>query len=423
MNAHKDIQLFLQSRRAFGIKPGLERVNALLATLNHPEKELNVIHVTGTNGKGSTITYLNNCLIHNDYKVGVFSSPSMTDVYGHIKINDFSISEKDFSNCLQKLMPTIEKLDHENNHPSEFEIITVIAFNYFYEKQVDIALIETGMGARLDTTNCLNPILSIITSIAVDHTSFLGSTIEQITKEKIGIMKENVPTIVGDVPVTSKLMIKEVANELQAPLHLFNDHFWMDHLDKQTVKFRDDDYELSVRLKMLGTHQFKNAALALKALILLKEFNYSINLDIVLLSLKETIVPGRFETIGTNPTIIIDGAHNEESMKALINTVKISLSHKQVELIFASFKDKQLTKIAPLLEDHFSNITVTTFNHERAETVENLANYFKRPVNLKLDWKQLVKRIRANENEKTFIITGSIHFIFLVRQYLLKIDS
>src|SRR5690625_1161017 len=160
-----NINIFFNSRKKYGIKPGLDRVNKLLKAVGHPEKAIKTIHVTGTNGKGSTIAYLQRSLIDQQYDVGVFTSPSMTGLEGHIFINDEQISEHEFYLLLKKLMPHIERLDREQNFPSEFEIITVMAFLYFKEKHVDIALIETGMGARLDTTNCIVPLISIITSI------------------------------------------------------------------------------------------------------------------------------------------------------------------------------------------------------------------------------------------------------------------
>lgn len=416
---HKDVQVFLKSRQQYGIKPGLERVNALLAAIDHPEQKLKAIHVTGTNGKGSTIAYLNDALMKQQYNLGVFSSPSMTDIYGHIKINDQSISSEDFGYCLETLMPHIKELDNVNNHPSEFEIITVIAFYYFNKKQVDIALIETGMGARLDTTNCLQPIISIITSISVDHTQFLGSTLEQITYEKAGILKRDTPTIIGHVSKESRNILLKEASKLNVPLYFLNDHFNYRKLTENEFTYTDKNNKINICLSMKGEHQIQNATIAFNALIKLKEIYPKISLKDALVAMEQTVVPGRFETILNEPRIIIDGAHNEASMNALLKTVETYCRNENIEILFAAFKDKQLTILADLIEKHFSDITLTTFQHERAEKAEDLAREFTRnDIEIEGNWQQYITNRVTENNDKTLIITGSIHFIFLVRQYI-----
>lgn len=411
------VEHFFKLRQKYGIKPGLERVNSLLASVGHPEKSLKAIHVTGTNGKGSTIAFLNDSLLASDYNVGVFSSPSMTGLYGHIKINDEQISTDDFAHCLNELKPHIKRLDDEHNHPSEFEIITVIALLYFQNK-VDIALIETGMGGRQDTTNCVLPIISIITTISIDHTQFLGDSLVEITNEKAGIIKRNVPIIIGQLEAKSVQIVMAVADRLHAPLHMLGRDFTYEVMDQHLFLYNDSHKLYDVQLQMNGEHQYHNATIAIKALILLTENGYDMQWKRVFNVLRKTTIPGRFEKIHHEPYIILDGAHNESSMKALVKTVRKQFINKKIHIIFAAFKDKLLTDIVPLIDETFATVTVTTFNHPRAITTEQLAHYFHRPITKEKNWQQIVDHILARKDDDIYIFTGSLHFIFLVRQYI-----
>src|SRR5690625_4454746 len=203
----EEIELFLNERNYLGIKLGLDRVNYLLDRLNHPENELMTVHVAGTNGKGSTIQFLQNSLMASGYRVGMFTSPSFTGVRGHILVNGKEITEEEILSVLNDLLPFIHELDEKNNHPTTFEIITVLAIAFF-SNNVDIALIETGMGGKDDTTNVVVPTVSIITNVSIDHQNHLGKTMEEITNHKAGIIKENTPVVVGNVQSESMNIIK-----------------------------------------------------------------------------------------------------------------------------------------------------------------------------------------------------------------------
>lgn len=414
------VEMFFESRKQYGIKPGLDRVNMLLKSVNNPQNDIKAVHITGTNGKGSTVAYLNDSLLAQNYNVGIFSSPSLTGLCGHIVINNQEITEEQFSYYLNMLMPYIKELDNQDNHPSEFEIITVIAFLYF-RGNVNIALIETGMGARLDTTNCIVPIVSVITMIDIDHTQFLGETIEQITYEKAGIVKENVPVVVGDVSPESKKIIVNETKRLTAPLYFLNNDFLFEQNDSNKFTYIDSEHKLNISLNMDGHHQIHNASVALKVLTLLNRNNYNMNWDSVVKSIAKTLVPGRFEQLLANPSIILDGAHNESSMKALIETVQTKFKDKETHIIFAAFKDKQLKQLSQHIKKNFSSITLTSFDHPRAAKTNEISKFFnERDVMINDDWKTVINDVFIKRNENNYIITGSLHFIFLVRQHILE---
>ena len=419
---------FFEERKNIGIKLGLERIKLLLELLDNPQNKIKAIHVAGTNGKGSTIAYLKNALMYNGYKVGVYSSPSLDGITGHIFLNDHKITVEEFLRLFNILYPLIQQLDASGDHPTEYEILTALAFMFFSE-HVDIALIETAMGGRFDTTNCFQPILSIITNIDKDHMGFLGQSIKEIAYHKAGIIKEQIPVIVGDVGEEASAVIREEAEVKKAKIYQLHEDFHyrsiMHNNDTQTFTWVDnDDQTMKVSIHMYGVHQVKNAALALMSIRLLMKLGYEIDREKVFIGLENTFVPGRFEVITKEPTIILDGAHNLAGMQTFLDTVTNRFQNKDKHLIFAGFKDKELQKMLQLLLDgYFSTITVTSFEHERAAC----AAYLYSLTDLKYvrqveDWKEATSNIykhSANENEAYFI-TGSLHFIAMVRNHLLK---
>lgn len=425
----QEVEVFFENRRSFGIKPGLSRVNRLLEGLHHPEESIKAIHIAGTNGKGSTIHYIKNALIHNGYKVGVFSSPSLEGLTGHIQYNNHSIGEAEFVHLLNEMYPIIMILDEAENHPTEFEILTVLAF-LFFAKHVEIALIETGMGGRNDTTNCFQPILSIITNVDRDHTSFLGKEISEIADQKAGIIKEQVPVIIGDVQSSVQDIMRKEAIKKHAPLYqLQKDFMYVDvhHTsDNQTFNWKDStDKTFSMMIKMVGEHQIKNSSIAMMALVLLKEAGIKMNWNEALSRISSTTIQGRFEMIHQNPMMIVDGAHNAAGIQAFLKTVKSGFKNKERHLIFAAFKDKEITVMLEQLIPYFSSITLTTFAHPRAAPIEELIEIVgTKKIRIEANWQQLIDKANDSdpETEKHFFITGSLHFIGEVRRYVCAQD-
>lgn len=422
------VEAFFHVRKQHGMKPGLERIHKLLDLLNHPEKKMNAIHAAGTNGKGSTIHYLNHALMANGYTVGVFNSPSLEGLTGHILLDDARIPEKIFIHYLNKIYPFVLQLDKEQNHPTEFEIITVIAFLYFAD-HTDIVLVETGMGGREDTTNCFNPILSIITNVSWDHMDFLGKNIESIAYHKAGIIKENKPIIAGEMTGKATSVIAAEAKRKGAPLYLAGESFQYKITGvkghNQTFQWHmDSDISMEAGLQAAGIHQVRNASLAIMALVLLNDKGFDLHRDNCLNGLKATRIPGRFEQIYDRPAIILDGAHNPAGVQAFTETLETSFGHTEKHLIFAAFKDKDLKRMLEKLEPYFSSVTLTTFNHPRAAGIEQLQNFSKsRHAKFQSDWRQTLRQINFERKDAFYFITGSLHFIAMVKNYVSDVWS
>ncbi|MGY0693176.1 bifunctional folylpolyglutamate synthase/dihydrofolate synthase [Virgibacillus sp. FSP13] len=420
----QQVQDFFANRKKFGIKPGLDRMKRLLQLLDNPQNKLNAIHVAGTNGKGSTINYLKDALRFNGYRVGVFTSPSLDGLTGHVLVDDQAIPEKTFISLVEEMYPAIQELDKANNHPTEFEIITALAFIYFVDR-VDFALIETGMGGLQDTTNCFTPMLSIITNVARDHIAFLGDTIKEIAHHKAGIIKKDIPVIVGEMVQEALAVMKYEAMTHHAPFYQFAREFKMNPIeqsaDGQRFKWINTTHKMNVSLKMNGNHQQINASLAIMALVLVEGEGYSINWDRALAGIHQSQMPGRFELIHHNPTIIIDGAHNTAGIQSFIQTVLQKYADKERYLIFAGFKDKELDLMLEQLSVHFTQITLTTFDHPRAESAEDLYHSvsFKNKL-INRDWHDAVADISKKPANACYFITGSLHFISSVRKYFVK---
>lgn len=391
--------------------------------LDQPQEKVNAIHVAGTNGKGSTIHYLKSALMSSGYRVGVFTSPSIQGLTGHIFVNDSPIPDKTMIHYVNIIHPLIQQLDEEYNHPTEFEIMTAVAFLYFAES-TDIALIETGMGGREDTTNCFQPILSIITNVAWDHTDYLGKTIESIAYHKAGIIKANRPVIAGELDKEAVSVIMDEASEKNAPLYLSSESFQYEiagitTTSHQTFQWKSaSGISMEIALQTPGIHQIRNVSLAIMALVILERKGLSLDWKKCVNSLAAVRMPARFEQVHSKPAIILDGAHNPAGVRAFIETLTSYYSDMEKHLIFAAFKDKDLERMLGDLESHFSSVTLTTFPHSRAAGIEQLKKFSHHPhVLFQSDWRQAIEQMSFQRENACYCITGSLHFIAIVRKY------
>jgi dihydrofolate synthase / folylpolyglutamate synthase len=415
----EQVEAFFHERRALGIKPGLERMYALLNAQHNPQQKLKAVHIAGTNGKGSTLTYIKATLMENKYRVGVFTSPSLTGLTGHILINDLPIKEEQYLELFNQLLPSIRELDLNGMHATEFEIMTAIAFMYFSE-QVDIAIIEAGMGGREDSTNCIQPVVSIITNIAKDHASFLGDSLEEIAHHKAGIIKENIPVVVGGVDPTCLSIIDVEAKSKKSTRYLLDRDFFYTiksiSENSQLFDWSYKDLTYSIEIGLRGNHQVENAATALMALQVIERSGFELDWNKASTAFRYASFPGRFEKVSDNPEIILDGAHNPNGMEAFIHTVNQFYSNKHKHLIFAGFKDKELQEMICMALPHFDSIALSTFDHPRAADAEHLANTVQTVSIRIVDWLDELNEIK-NGNDSYFF-AGSLHFIGMVRDYL-----
>ena len=409
---------------------GLERMVELLALRGNPHLKLKVIHIGGTNGKGSTIAFLKNLLEKMGLRVGVFSSPYLIHYTDQIAINGESILEA----RLESLMVDYRSL-LEGEHAqalqgtTEFEIITAIAYDYFASEQVDVAIMEVGMGGLLDSTNVCQPILTGITTIGLDHVALLGDSLEAIAEQKAGIIKQGVPLVIGHIAAEALAVIDQIAEGKQATRIVYGRDYQISH-HKSIVTGEAFDYTSSIRqgrfqTGLLGLHQIENAGMALT---LLDAYCQATGRELpdnalVAQALEETSWPGRLEVVSREPLMILDGAHNPHAIKALLATLKERFTDYQKEILFTCIKTKALEDMLDLLET-LSNtkITLTHFEDSRA-TDEKVLKEMADSRNLNYQsWQEFLdKKLSENEEKKTVrIITGSLYFLAQVRTYLME---
>ena len=409
---------------------GLERMIELLALRGNPHLKLKVIHIGGTNGKGSTIAFLKNMLEKLGLKVGVFSSPYLIHYTDQIAINGESIPEA----RLESLMADYRSL-LEGEHAqalqgtTEFEIITAIAYDYFASEQVDVAIMEVGMGGLLDSTNVCQPILTGITTIGLDHVGLLGDSLEAIAEQKAGIIKQGVPLVTGHIVPEALSVIDQIAKAKQASRLAYGEDYQVSH-HESIITGEVFDYSSSVRqgrfqTGLLGLHQIENAGMAIALLdtFCQEDGRELASNDLLAQALEETSWPGRLEIVSRDPLLILDGAHNPHAIKALLATLQERFADYRKEILFTCIKTKALEDMLDLLETlPGTKITLTHFEDSRA-TDEKVLKELADSRNLNYQsWQEFLdKKLSENEEKKTVrIITGSLYFLAQVRAYLME---
>ena len=408
----------------FGIKPGLDRMKKLLNLIGNPEKNLNIIHVAGTNGKGSICSMTASILINSGYKTGLFISPNVTSFRERMQINGCMISKKDISLILNDIFPFVQEMARNEEIITEFELITAIALRWFADNNCDLVVLEVGLGGRLDATNVIeNPLVSVITSISVDHTNILGNNLEDIAYEKCGIIKEGGITISYPEQVNSvKHIIEQVAedkhNELIIP-SLSKLVINKMNLSETSFIYDNEIFELS----LLGEHQIKNAITVLSIIDILNVKGFRIKKHNVLYGLKHTIHPARFEVISDNPTIILDGAHNVDGMKSLLMSLKKYLPGKKIIGIVGMLKDKDIDNSIKTIAPILSKIVAVTPQNPRALPADMLAQiakrYCKNVESLSGNLSQVISVINMLiDSDCAVVVFGSLYLLSDVRNIL-----
>ncbi|WNS74475.1 folylpolyglutamate synthase/dihydrofolate synthase family protein [Bacillus sp. DTU_2020_1000418_1_SI_GHA_SEK_038] len=419
---------WIHSRLRLGVKPGLKRMEWMMEKLEHPERRVKAVHIGGTNGKGSTVTYLRSILQEAGYEVGTFTSPYFELFNERISINGVPVSDEDIVRLANDIYPlSLELEETELGGPTEFEIITAMAFQYFGRvNPVDIVLYEVGLGGRFDSTNVILPILSIITNIGLDHTGILGDTHAEIAFEKAGIIKPGISVITAVKQKEALEVILEKAAEMKAPVYsLGNQIVIKDHKSSQTgevftqkTPFKEWD---NLEISMAGTHQTENAALAVMAAEVLNKFYSFLIEDKHLYSgLKKAYWPGRFEMMSKDPVIVIDGAHNEEGVAALVSELKKRFSDKKINLIFTALADKKLDKMIGNLDAIADKITFVEFDYPRAAKAKALFELSgNKNKHFNPDWKkEIEENVSTLEENDILVITGSLYFLSEMKPFL-----
>jgi len=338
---------------AAAIKNGFNNIRALCRALGDPDTKTRFIHVAGTNGKGSVSHMLASILQSHGYKTGLYTSPHLTDFRERVKINGAMISEQAVIGFIEKVRPVIEQYE-----PSFFEITVALAFDHFAEQNVDIAVIETGLGGRLDSTNIIRPLLSVITNIGLDHVQLLGDTLPKIAAEKAGIIKERTPVVIGETQEETARVFIDKAREQHAPLsfadrvfHIENWYYLDEILVAEVSKEAAVDH-YRYQLELSGAYQVKNLLTVLEACRQLR--NAGIALDETALSKglahtkKLTGLHGRWETIHRTPRVILDVAHNEDGMRQVLSQLELT-PYRKLHLVLGMVKDKDVDKVLSML--------------------------------------------------------------------------
>ncbi|PTF36210.1 bifunctional folylpolyglutamate synthase/dihydrofolate synthase [Staphylococcus cohnii] len=411
-----DSLYWIHERTKFGIKPGVKRMEWMLDKLNNPQFNINGIHVGGTNGKGSTVAYLRSALVDNGYEVGTFTSPFIETFNERISLNGVPISGDAIVELVQKVKPVSEALEIETElgTATEFEIITTMMFLYFGEiHPVDFVIVEAGLGIKNDSTNVFKPILSILTSIGLDHVDILGDTYVDIAKDKGAIIKPETPVIYAVKNEDALKIIRDFVEQQNAEgIELDRDISVISQGEEFTYRYKNYELETLI-LNMLGEHQKENAALAITALIELNEsglveldFNKMIN------GIEAVNWTGRIEKVKDEPLMIIDGAHNLESVEALIKTLKDYYKLDNVDVLYAAINGKPIHAMVDQLKTIASTMYITDFDFPKACTKEEIYD------EIRFDQKETVDdfvRFIENYEGQGLVITGSLYFISEVK--------
>ena len=394
-------------------KPGLERTRELCEKLGNPQKELRYIHVGGTNGKGSTCAMLESILRAAGLKTGLYTSPYVRRFNERMQVNGEPISDEELVEITERVRPSADAMEEK---PTEFELITAIAFEYFRRQKVDVVVLEVGLGGRLDSTNVIeNPLLSIITGIALDHISILGNTLHSIAAEKAGIIKPDRPVIFGGKTAGPACRtISAVAQIRNAPFS---------RVDRSTCKVKEyalsgtrfdyEEYE-DLELSLLGTYQPFNAATVLTAVKLLREQGMKISEEAVRTGLKSVRWSARFELICKDPVVVFDGGHNPQGVEAAVKSIQRYFPDGKVNLLSGVMSDKAYDEMIDLIKPVAEKVFTVTPNNPRALASEKYAAYFKNHKIEATAYDTVEEGIRAamwdsRESGRPLICLGSLY--------------
>ena len=400
------------------IKPGLSAIEEALALVGNPEKKLQIVHLAGTNGKGSTLTFLESIAKAHGLKVGKFMSPCILNVHDQIQVMQNPISEADMDHVFQQM-----KNAGLSGKLTDFELLTVAAFLHFVHCDVDLALIEAGMGGLLDSTNVVMPIVSIIPSIALEHTKFLGPTIESIASHKAGIIKQLRPVVIGDLPLEAKTVIYHEARSKQAPVLELNKQFQIVQTDHHEVYINDEMnvHITNITRHMKGPHQANNMALAITAFFeVASALNVTINKPSICHGIEVARILGRFEEV--MPYIIFDGAHNPASAEKLVETVCQEFPHESITFVLGILGDKDVKAVLHHFEQISEKFYFVDFDNPRAMSANAMLELCNAPHKSVLSDPIQFLQTQSNHKSRT-IVTGSLYLLTEVRGRLLGINK
>ena len=423
MNYDESID-WLYSFEKYGIKLGLERIIHICKELGDPQKNLKIIHVGGTNGKGSICRFLQSILSQNGYKVGIYTSPHLQRFSERFIIDKKEISQKDVALLSEKIKPIIEEMIKNNNTPTFFEIVTSMAFQYFSDKQVDYAIIEVGLGGRFDATNIVDPIVTVIINVSLEHQNILGKNIEDIAFEKAGIIKKSIPVITA-TDGKSLDIIQKVAKENNSPVTIVDNSSWKKTsggIDWQGFLFNGSLKDYNVKISMPGEFQGENIAVTLSTIETLQMMGIYITDESILEGFEKTTNPGRMEIVSFEPIILLDGAHNMEGIRSLKKTLKDNFAYEQLNLVIGVLSDKNIQEMLDIITPIADTIILTKSHNNRAYSTSKLKKMISKKNVVVMD--EISKAIdyakKISNKQDLICITGSLFTVGESKDYLDK---
>jgi len=411
MLTYEEALSFIHDLNRFGTKLGLQNITNLLNILGNPHRDLRIIHVAGTNGKGSTCAMIDSILRAAGYKVGLYTSPYLEVFNERIRVNGENIPDEDIARLTQKIQEAMAVMKEKGmGSPTEFEVVTALGLLYFKEQAVDFLVFEVGLGGRLDATNVVTPLVSVITPISFDHQQYLGNTLTDIAREKCGIIKPGIPVVSGPQDAEAMRVIEETCKKLNCPLIKvvdikdFNaDNNLLSHrLIESSVEGQKFDImtknhlyrELSIEL--LGYHQLENATTAVGAIEALSFSGIHIDTEAIYAGLKQARWPGRLEILGRKPLVLIDGAHNIAGINSLKQALNCYFKNMNKIMVLGILKDKDAREMLKEITTSADVIITTAPDNPRAYTGQELAQMIGQIYNKAIDSEEDVKSIRID---------------------------
>ena len=417
---YEEAMNFIQNTNKFGSVLGLDNIRELLERLGNPQDQLRVVHIAGTNGKGSTLAFLAGIFRESGKRAGRYVSPASFSYEERFRINEENISKKDLCFYMEKIKNVAEEMVKDGlSHPTMFEIETALSFLYFLDKKVDVVLLETGMGGRLDATNVVKkPIATVIASIGMDHMQFLGDTLEKIASEKAGIIKEGCPVISYDNTKEVNEVIKNKAKQMHAKVTFVNSagiRVLQESLNGESFSYRSSDgrwYE-KIEIPLLGRHQINNAALALETLNVIKNY-YCISDFQTEDGMRKTIWRGRIEILEREPMVICDGAHNPDGAKSLLSFLQNNFTNQRLIYIMGVLSDKDYEQMVQILAPSADKIYTVAPDNPRALSSRELCNCiskYHQNVEERQRLAECLSEVRQKaEKDDVIIICGTLSF-------------
>lgn len=415
---------YIKDTAKFGSKLGLERTEKILEYLGNPHRKIKTIHIAGTNGKGSTTAMLTKILVESGYKVGCYISPYIEEFEERMQINNENIPKEDLAEIVTEVSKAVDKvIKADYGNPTEFEIITCAGFLYFERNNVDFAVVEVGLGGRLDSTNVIKPELSVIGSISLDHVQILGDTIEKIAFEKGGIIKENTKVVLYPQQDSVIKVIEDICESKSAPLvRVIKDNAKFEGVSEgadgqitQKLKVVTSKDTYCVQLALLGVHQVQNCNVVINCCEALMDMGVKITKEAILKGLKLVKWPGRLEIMRRSPLVVIDGAHNIDGIKKLSESMNKYFKYKKMVLILGILADKQVDEMINTICPKAAKVIAVTPHSERAELCEDLRDKIllcNENCEAVMDYeKAYEKALSYCEEEDMIIISGSLYMV------------